>query len=316
MQTEEFVASLASVEVSTTDASMLEDQDLEKTSQMQEYKVMVQLRRAIYGDILLCEKTKSESVVVIKRLFSKYFMASQSVIGFETLENAQQEFAANFCLSQFGAHPHIVNCHHAFYEQECLHLVMDYCPNGDLHSYLEKMEKCRVPVSQAWVFFTQIVDGLYFMYQNDIAHRDISLENVLLDADLNCKICDFGLSVKATAETNEKVGKPYYIAPEVYNEENYDPMKADVWSLGVVLFIMITGSPVYENADPSSSRFKLLAKYGVGEVINIWKMNDFFTPETLDILSQMLQMDPSKRISIEDLYNLPCIQEYISEEKD
>ncbi|GMF44073.1 unnamed protein product [Phytophthora lilii] len=91
---------------------------------------------------------------------------------------------------------------------------------------------------------TQVFAGVNYLHQQiGIAHRDLSLENVLMHNG-ECKVSDFGLSVAAKARCKERVGKEYYMAPEVVAGKTYDPVKADIWSLGIMWFILLTGSPL------------------------------------------------------------------------
>ncbi|GLE10938.1 hypothetical protein PINS_up023210 [Pythium insidiosum] len=101
------------------------------------------------------------------------------------------------------------------------------------------------------------------MHSNGFAHRDLSLENVLVTDDNTCKVCDFGLAAVADQPSNETVGKMFYMAPEVLSGSSYDPKKADVWSLGVMLFIMLFGAPPVESAAPTDARFKIISTKGI-----------------------------------------------------
>ncbi|KAG6612200.1 serine/threonine protein kinase [Phytophthora cinnamomi] len=100
----------------------------------------------------------------------------------------------------------------------------------------------------------QVTLGLHFLHSNGIAHRDVSLENVLLRGGV-CKLSDFGLATDAERMCAEVVGKANYMAPEVVAGEAYAPVAADMWSLGIVLFIMLTGSPLWYARVPAEQEF-------------------------------------------------------------
>ncbi|KAJ0388778.1 hypothetical protein ATCC90586_011231 [Pythium insidiosum] len=127
----------------------------------------------------------------------------------------------------------------------------------------------------------------------DIAHRDVSLENVLLSRGMEAKICDFGLSTSASQWATGAVGKLYYMAPEVVRGEPYDPVLADVWALGIVLFVMLTGSPLFRVAEPSDPAWDAMQRVGVVGILRRWDVE--VAPATEELLSRMLQLDPRQR---------------------
>ena len=90
--------------------------------------------------------------------------------------------------------------------------------------------------------FTQLVCAVKYCHENDIAHRDIKPENILMDANKNVKLCDFGLAVNVSTEPESRVfcGTLPYCAPELFSSQGYDPRALDIWSMGVVLYIMVT----------------------------------------------------------------------------
>ena len=96
------------------------------------------------------------------------------------------------------------------------------------------------------------------MHKNGYAHRDLSPENVLIDSQGNCKICDFGLVAASEVPTTGTVGKLFYMAPEVYaaDRRSYVPKMADMWSLGALLFVMSTGIPLVDKPSVEDSKFQ------------------------------------------------------------
>lgn len=122
-------------------------------------------------------------------------------------------------------------------------IVMELCPGGDLLSYVRKRRK--LTENQAKYIFRQIIKGISYLHKNLIVHRDIKLENILLDGHGRVKIGDFGVSKKMEHRNEilfEQCGTPTYIAPEIVREHGYLGSPVDVWSSGVCLFAMIFGN--------------------------------------------------------------------------
>ncbi|CAH0473871.1 unnamed protein product [Peronospora belbahrii] len=175
---------------------------------------------------------------------------------------------------------------------------------GDLYDYVTAMPGRRLPETEALLYFAQIVKGLCFLHAIGVAHRDLSLENVLLK-DGHVKICDFGLSADADHFSADVVGKFYYMAPEVTQHAVYDPKCADMWSLGVILFIMLTGSPLFVDENARAPTLRVLKKYGVGKILELWGLKQHLSKPTINLLASMLQLEPSRRLSAEDVAHHP-----------
>lgn len=142
-----------------------------------------------------------------------------------------------------------------------------------------------------------------------IAHRDLSLENILL-SDGVCKISDFALSVATQgASCSLREGKDFYMAPEVVANEDYDPVKADIWSLGVMWFILLTGSRLVPLASRDDKNFLALEQHGVGAVFEKWGYSQRIAPATIELISRMLCVDPSERIDLAGILASPVLNE-------
>lgn len=135
-------------------------------------------------------------------------------------------------------------------------MVLEYVPNGELFDYI--LKKNRLDEQEARKFFRQLITGIKYIHDQNICHRDIKPENLLLDSNMNIKISDFGLSAfigedaygiicftSSFKDTNSlqhtTCGSPNYVAPEVLKESGYNGRFSDIWSCGVVLFVMVAG---------------------------------------------------------------------------
>lgn len=270
---------------------------------MERYAEIRVLAPAIYGEVLLCQDKLTGELVAVKRMkisaLERQVMTSGH--GARVMEDVRFEKQVNYILQRRrgGRHPHILHMRSNFIDYGCEHFVFDYCPGGDLYDRVDRAEK--LPNEEAATFFGQIISGVHFMHCNGIAHRDLSLENFLLDANDTVKLCDFGLATAVPSLRNDAVGKPFYMAPEVVSQQMYDPIKADVWSLGVVLFIMLTGIPLVELASDADSRFRILKARGLKSLLDMWQLTHLFTPNALDLLQQMLDTNPDTRMSLDQV---------------
>ena len=129
---------------------------------------------------------------------------------------------------------------------------MELCAGGDLLNYVRKRRKLKEEYAKK--IFKQIIDGLQYIHSKFVAHRDIKLDNLLLDEHGLVKICDFGVS-KILKEPNEKMteqcGTPAYIAPEILKDKGYRGFGVDIWSLGVCLYAMLFGTVPFKASNMS-----------------------------------------------------------------
>lgn len=219
-------------------------------------------------------------------------------------------------LQALAGHPHVVELLEAYANKQHVFLVMEFCDQGDLLKLLTDQPGSRVPPARALALLLQIACGLQYLHAHNIVHRDISLENVFVHRGV-CKLGDFGLSAPADVRSRDCVGKTQYVAPEAVQSQSaaatggggaYDPVKADIWSLGVVFFMMLTGSPLVDFASPLSDEFQAFRKVGVRGVLRAWHMEDVLPFATLDLLTRLLQVDPAKRFqSVQELLDHPSL---------
>ncbi|OHT00854.1 CAMK family protein kinase [Tritrichomonas foetus] len=224
-------------------------------------------------------------------------------------------------------HPNICKLFEVIEEKDKIAFVMEFAENGSLASFLAPNRPLNL--TQVKNYFYQLVAAVDYLHNTvGIAHRDIKAENVLLDSNFHIKLCDFGLShkiirnekqtvqlcdwsndmndqqnynnsasVKNQSSTNlmtTQCGSPYYVSPEIILNQIYDE-KTDVWSLGVLLYLMATGTfPFY---DEGNNVPKILHKIVNDPVV----YPPFLEPDLVDLLEKMLNKDPLSRISIDQV---------------
>ncbi|TMW60188.1 hypothetical protein Poli38472_000230 [Pythium oligandrum] len=289
---------------------------------MSRYECVTSLRPSIFGEILLCRDRQTQEEVVVKTVDLNLALKQESKQYGRVQENVLKEIEVMTQLCAAGGHPNVINMHDYYVagSNNTLHVVLDYCEGGDLlescmpaKSPVAINQSARIDQDTAMGYLRDVVSGLGFLHKNGIAHRDLSLENILLHNG-RAVIADFGLC--AQQEPNEKsfrrseiVGKHYYMAPEIVAEADYDPKKADIWSVGISFFILLTSSPPFEMASTKDPGFRYVAKNGLKAVFKAWDLGETISGATQDLLERMTAIDPQRRPSIEEILDHPAIAE-------
>jgi serine/threonine-protein kinase SRK2 len=197
-------------------------------------------------------------------------------------------------------HPNIVAFKEVFLTSHQLGIVMEYAAGGELFEMIVRAG--RFVEDEARYFFQQLISGVYHCHCSGVCHRDLKLENTLLDGNPapRLKICDFGYSKSALdSQPKSTVGTPAYIAPEVLHRKEYDGKAADVWSCGVTLFVMLVGAYPFEDpADPRNFR-KTIQR--IMSVTYSFPHGSNLSPEVQDLLSRIFVADPAQRICISQI---------------
>jgi serine/threonine protein kinase len=199
------------------------------------------------------------------------------------------------------------------YEKK-VYLVLELMENGEFFDL--RFIKRSFPVKIARFFFKQLVDCLMIFYKLNIGHRDLKMENIVVDREFNLKIIDFGFSTDIFDKSGEKilhrdfVGTEKYRAPELNENKPYHADKADVFTLGVILFSMLKGKSPFSKSVQSDKFYKYIYRDDSKTYWNIVN-DDNITSDAIEIIDQMLCYNFYKRIEIEDLlkskfYNGEC----------
>ncbi|OVA06869.1 Protein kinase domain [Macleaya cordata] len=216
-------------------------------------------------------------------------------------ENVQREIINHRSLR----HPNIVQFKEVLLTPTHLAIVMEYAAGGELFERI--CSAGRFSEDEARFFFQQLISGVSYCHSMEICHRDLKLENTLLDGSPTprLKICDFGYSKSALLHSQPKstVGTPAYIAPEVLSRKEYDGKIADVWSCGVTLYVMLVGAYPFE--DPEDPRN---FKKTIGRIMSVqYSIPDYVrvSADCRHLLSRIFVANPSKRITIPEIKNHP-----------
>lgn len=190
-------------------------------------------------------------------------------------------------------HPNIVKLFEVIETEKTLYLVMEYANGGEVFDYL--VAHGRMKEKEARVKFRQIVSAVQYCHQKHVIHRDLKAENLLLDSNMNIKIADFGFSNEFTpgSKLDTFCGSPPYAAPELFQGKKYDGPEVDVWSLGVILYTLVSGSLPFDGNNLKELRERVLrGKY---------RIPFYMSTDCENLLKKFLVLNPSKRANLEGI---------------
>jgi calcium-dependent protein kinase len=224
----------------------------------------------------------------------------------------QQQMDQDYMLKEISIltsldHPNILKCYEIFEDNWKFYVAMDYCAGGELFDKIIQMKKFN-ELQAAEIIF-QVLSAIAYCHSKGVTHRDLKPENILLEdkeGGLSLKVADFGSSsfIDSKRKLSGCFGSAYYVAPEVlqgqYNE------KCDIWSVGVIMYILLTGKPPYKGSDERviMDQVKNTPLQVEGGQFN------FLSRDSINLLQSLLIVDPSSRISARDALNHPWIQSF------
>ncbi|XP_062000145.1 calcium-dependent protein kinase 26-like [Rosa rugosa] len=272
-----------SYKVSSLTSSIL---DANETSNLKDQYILgEQLGWGQFGVIRVCTDKFTGEVLACKSIAKDRLVTSDDV------SSIKLEIEI---MTRLSGHPNVVDLKAVYEEEEYVHLVMELCAGGELFHQLEKHG--HFSESDARVLFRHLIQVVLYCHENGVVHRDLKPENILLATKASSspiKLADFGLAtyIKPGQSLHGLVGSPFYIAPEVlaggYNQA------ADVWSAGVILYILLSGMPPFWGKTKSSI-FDAVRTADLRFPSDPW---DGITESANDLIRGMLCKDPSKRLT-------------------
>lgn len=255
------------------------------------YESLKELGSGNFGVARLVRDKKTKELVAVK-----YIERGKKID-----ENVQREIINHRSLK----HPNIIRFKEVLLTPTHLAIVMEYAAGGELFERI--CSAGRFSEDEARFFFQQLISGVSYCHSMQICHRDLKLENTLLDGSPTprLKICDFGYSKSALLHSQPKstVGTPAYIAPEVLSRKEYDGKVADVWSCGVTLYVMLVGAYPFEDPEDPRNFRKTISRimsvqYSIPDYVRI-------SADCRHLLSRIFVANPSKRITIPEIKKHP-----------
>ncbi|XP_039690494.1 serine/threonine-protein kinase SAPK3 [Medicago truncatula] len=255
------------------------------------YEILKDLGSGNFGVTRLAKDKKTGELVAIKYIER----------GYKIDENVPREIVNHRSLR----HPNIIKFKEVFVTPTHLAIVLEYAAGGELFDRIASAG--RLSEDEARFFFQQLISGVSYCHSMEICHRDLKLENTLLDGSPapRVKICDFGFSKSSLLHSQPKstVGTPAYVAPEVLSRKEYDGKIADVWSCGVTLYVMLVGSYPFEDPeDPRNFRAVITkimnVQYSIPDYVHI-------SADCRELISRIFVANPAKRITISEIRQHP-----------
>lgn len=233
--------------------------------------------------------------------------------GLEVLEDPLREIAIIKKLSNFPGEgkDYIVELYDEIVDEKYHLGVFEFAAGGELFTCVEKVG--ALGSKRARQIFKQMALGVRFLHRHNVCHLDLSLENILLDRDGRIKICDFGVArevmpgqvLNAPGSPVERPGKLAYMAPEVFAGKEFD-RSADVYTLGVDLFLLLTGVMPYKMPSTADWNYRLIRSGNISRLLSDWKMSHLVSPLCQDLLLKMLA-PRAERLTIDQVLSHPWV---------
>ncbi|KAF6777667.1 hypothetical protein AHF37_03102 [Paragonimus kellicotti] len=254
------------------------------------YNPLRKLGQGSYGEVYLVKKRGSEQLVAVKCI-SKLKLSKRG----------EDNLVSEIAILQKLEHPHIVRLLDFTWDSTKVYLYMEYCAGGDLSQFIRA--KHRLPENLVRRFLRQLGLALQYLKSKNIVHMDLKPQNILLTSNSHpiLKVTDFGFARRAkdAVQRNELRGTLLYMAPEIYCEGLYHP-SCDLWSVGVILYECLFGSPPYASQDSESLKLKLLKDEPIELPSDV-----AISPNCASLLRRLLKRHPTERMSHEEFFEHP-----------
>jgi serine/threonine protein kinase len=289
------------------------------------FEIGNRIKAAIYGEVVggfeleLIPHTTSEqyrrtSFRVAIKIYHKDLLINPRV----SAENPQNEISA---MEYLRSHPNLMQLICCCQDAANLYSIMPFLQSIELFDFIDHYGK--MTDEQAKLFFRQLTIAIKHMHSLGAAHRDLSLENVLVLPHTDdiyqhqFVVIDFGMCIRLLELPENSgifpavrfpgcCGKRNYIAPELHRRDPFlNPLLADIWSMGVILFMVLTGVPPVDSAVPTDQRYRVIVQGRLAALLQAWHIN--LHPSVIDLLSKMFKSNPLDRITMDEIIQHPWL---------
>ena len=205
-------------------------------------------------------------------------------------------------------HPSVTKILETFESEKYMLIIMEYISGGNLQNFVKKRRKLGEKTAK--ILFRQIIQGIKYIHSRGIVHRDIKLENILLDLNNIIKICDFGVGklIKPNTILKDQCGTPVYMAPEIIRGEGYHGFPVDIWSAGIALYIMLSGNLPFNKDKEHDLEYSILNN-------NIKEISDI-SEDGNNLLKNILEKDPNKRYTANQILEHPWMNTNLNDDEN
>ncbi|KAJ9688657.1 hypothetical protein PVL29_014355 [Vitis rotundifolia] len=266
------------------------------TRKVGKYEVGRTLGEGTFAKVKFAHNTETGGSVAMK------VMAKSTILKHRMVDQIKQEIS----IMKIVRHPNIVRLHEVLASQTKIYIILEFVTGGELYDKI--VHQGRLSENESRRYFQQLIDAVSHCHSKGVYHRDLKPENLLLDSNGNLKVSDFGLSAlpkQGVGLLHTTCGTPNYVAPEVLSNQGYDGAAADVWSCGIILYVLMAGYLPFNEIDLPS----LYKKINAAD----FSCPFWFSSGSKSLLCRILDPNPKTRIQIEGIKNDPWFRKnYVS----
>ncbi|XP_040187462.1 aurora kinase A isoform X2 [Rana temporaria] len=254
---------------------------------LEDFEIGRPLGKGKFGNVYLAREKKSKFIMALKVLFKSQLEKA----------NVEHQLRREVEIQSHLRHPNILRLYGYFHDATRVYLILDYAPRGEL---FRELQRCtRFDDQRASTYVTQLADALIYCHAKKVIHRDIKPENLLLGANGELKIADFGWSVHAPSSRRTTLcGTLDYLPPEMI-EGNMHDEKVDLWSLGVLCYEFLVGKPPFET-DSHQETYRRISKVE-------YNFPPHVSEGARDLVSKLLKHNPDHRLPLKDVLEHPWV---------
>ena len=269
---------------------------------MNDFKLGKILGKGSFGQVLLVTRKADDKIYAMKQVKIQ-----------QLSEKAKQNTLNEIRILASFSHKNIIGYKDAFFDEntKTLNIVMEYADDGDILTKIKNNLRKNLLYTECviWFFLVQLLEGLNYLHENKIIHRDLKSANIFLTKEGTIKIGDLNVSkvTKKNEMATTQTGTPYYVAPEIWRNKPYE-YKCDIWSLGCIIYELCKLKPPFRGTNIKELRDNI--KRGIYEPIQ-----NIYSNDLKNIISLMLRQNPKERPSAKELLNGVIVQNKIKEYK-
>lgn len=254
---------------------------------LKDFEIGKPLGRGKFGNVYLAREKRTKHIVAIKVLKKSQLVKA----------NVEHQLRREIEIQSHLRHPNILRMYGYFYDSARIYIILEYAPGGELYKRLKAQG--RFDEQTAATYISALASALRYCHSKHVIHRDIKPENLLVGANHHIKIADFGWSVHApTSRRLTMCGTLDYLPPEMVEGREHDET-VDVWSLGILLYEFLCGSPPFET-ETHQGTYRRISRVDL-------RFPRGFPEDAQDLVRKLLKKDPRSRMSIENVPNHPWV---------